>query len=84
MPSLLRRIADRFHVDIKPALLNEFLMLNLFAILIGMAIHGMGRLPVVEREDEKKLVGFITRSDIIKAHRKKMEEEGLATPSEGS
>jgi CBS domain-containing protein len=41
-------------------------------------------LPVVDREDEKKLVGFITRSDIIKAHRKKMEEEGLATPSEGS
>jgi CIC family chloride channel protein len=34
---LLRRIADRFHIDIKPALLNEFLMLNAFAILIGMA-----------------------------------------------
>jgi CIC family chloride channel protein len=34
---LLRRIADRFHIHIKPALLNEFLMLNAFAILIGMA-----------------------------------------------
>ncbi len=49
-----------------------------------MAIHGTGRLLVVEREDGKKLVGFITRCDIVKAHKKKMEEEGLATPSKGS
>ncbi len=70
--------------DINPALLNEFLILNAFAILIGTAIHGTGRLPVVEREDEKKVVGFITRSDIINAHRKIMEEEGLAAPSKGS
>ncbi|MEE9223818.1 MAG: hypothetical protein V3U51_03620 [Thermoplasmata archaeon] len=70
---MLRRIADRIHIDIKPALLNEFLML-----------HGTGTLPVVEREDEKKVVGFIIRSDIIKAHRKKMEEEGLGAPNKGS
>jgi CIC family chloride channel protein len=57
---------------------------DLNSVLERMAIHNIGRLPVVDREDEKKLVGFITRSDIIKAHRKKMEEEGLATPSEGS
>ena len=53
-------------------------------VLERMAIHGIGRLPVVDREDEKKLVGFITRSDIIKAHRKKVEEEGLAEPSDRS
>lgn len=52
-----------------------------FLLLIILPI---GELLVVEREDKKKLVGFITRSDIIKAHRKKMEEEGLATPSKGS
>jgi CIC family chloride channel protein len=57
---------------------------DLNSVLERMAIHGIGRLPVVDREDEKRLVGFITRSDIIKAHRKKMEEEGLATPSKGS
>jgi len=80
----LRRIGESFHIDIKPALLNEFLMLNVFAILIGMAIHGIWRLPVVTREDKRKPVGFITRSDIIKAHRKKVEEEGFAVPSKGS
>lgn len=50
-------------------------------VLERMALHGIGRLPVVDRENEKKLVGFITRSDIIKAHRKKVEEEGLADSS---
>ncbi len=57
---------------------------GLHLILERMAIHGIGRLPVVDRMDSKKLVGFITRSDIIKAHRKKIEEEGLAVPSHGS
>ena len=49
-----------------------------------LTILPIGELLVVEREDEKELVGFIPRSDIIKAHRKKMEEEGLAAPSKGS
>jgi CIC family chloride channel protein len=53
---------------------------GLHDVLERMAIHGIGRLPVVDRKNEKLLVGFITRSDIIKAHRKKVEEEGLAIP----
>jgi CIC family chloride channel protein len=53
-------------------------------VLERMAINEIGRLPVVDRADEKRLVGFITRSDIIKAHRKKIEEEGLANPNNGS
>ncbi|UCD91604.1 MAG: chloride channel protein [Methanobacteriota archaeon] len=53
---------------------------NLNEVLEKMALSGIGRLPVVSREDEKRLVGFITRSDIIKAHRKKVEEEGHAIP----
>ncbi len=36
--------------------------------LIKLVTRGVGRLPVVEREDKKKLVGLITRSDIMKAH----------------
>ncbi|MFQ5884892.1 MAG: CBS domain-containing protein, partial [Thermoplasmata archaeon] len=53
---------------------------DLNEVLEKMALSGIGRLPVVSREDEKKLVGFITRSDIIKAHRKKVVEEGHAIP----
>jgi len=53
---------------------------NLNEVLEKMALSGIGRLPVVSREDERKLVGFITRSDIIKAHRKKVVEEGHAIP----
>ncbi|MFQ5884518.1 MAG: CBS domain-containing protein, partial [Thermoplasmata archaeon] len=49
-------------------------------VLEKMALFGIGRLPVVSRQDEKKLVGFIARSDIIKAHRKKVEEEKRAIP----
>ncbi|MCK4444066.1 MAG: chloride channel protein, partial [Thermoplasmata archaeon] len=37
MSSRFRKLGEWFHIDIKPALLNEFLMLNIFAILIGMA-----------------------------------------------
>ncbi|MFQ5883958.1 MAG: chloride channel protein, partial [Thermoplasmata archaeon] len=37
MSSLLKRFKERFRIDIKPALLNEYLTLNIFAVLIGMA-----------------------------------------------
>ncbi len=56
---------------------------DLNEVLEKMALWGIGRLPVVSRENEKKLVGFITRSDIIKAHRKKVEEDGNAFPYMG-
>ena len=36
--------------------------------LIKLVERDIGRLPVVERKDERKLVGLITRSDIVKAH----------------
>lgn len=53
---------------------------NLNEVLEKMALSGIGRLPVVARKDEKRLVGFITRSDIIKAHRKRVMEEGHSIP----
>ncbi|MFQ5884195.1 MAG: chloride channel protein, partial [Thermoplasmata archaeon] len=37
MPSIRKRLSERFHIDIKPALLNEYLTLNIFAVFIGMA-----------------------------------------------
>lgn len=41
---------------------------DLESALIKLVKMDIGRLPVVERGDEKKLVGFITKGDIIKAH----------------
>jgi chloride channel protein, CIC family len=39
-----------------------------------MAIHNIGRLPVVDRNQPKKLIGFITRSDLLTAHRKRLTD----------
>ena len=39
-----------------------------------MVNHGIGRLPVVLRDEPKKIVGMITRSDILSANRHRMEE----------
>ncbi|MDI3498714.1 chloride channel protein [Archaeoglobus sp.] len=36
--------------------------------LIKLTQKGIGRLPVVDRNDERKLLGLLTRSDIMKAH----------------
>jgi len=36
--------------------------------LIKLVEKGIGRLPVVDRNDERRLLGMITRSDIMKAH----------------
>lgn len=38
--------------------------------LIKLVEKNIGRLPVVDHNDERKLLGLITRSDIIKAHAK--------------
>ncbi|HZU35867.1 MAG TPA: chloride channel protein [Gemmataceae bacterium] len=40
-----------------------------------MAQGGVGRLPVVSPEDPKKLVGIVTRSDLLKPRFREMEEE---------
>jgi len=41
--------------------------------LIKLVDKGVGRLPVVDREDERKLLGLITRSDIMKAHAREVK-----------
>jgi H+/Cl- antiporter ClcA len=40
-----------------------------------MAQAGVGRLPVVSREDPKRLLGIITRSDLLKPRARQAEEE---------
>ncbi|MGZ3457819.1 MAG: chloride channel protein [Archangium sp.] len=40
-----------------------------------MVREDVGRLPVVRREEPWKVVGIITRSDLLGAHRKRLEEE---------
>ncbi len=41
-----------------------------------MAEHGVGRLPVVSPEEPTKVIGMITRSDILKPRARNVEEEG--------
>jgi len=40
-----------------------------------MARHKIGRLPVVSPKDPRRLVGFLTRSDLIKPNLRHFEEE---------
>jgi len=40
-----------------------------------MVRENVGRLPVVDREAPDRLVGFITRSDLLSAHARRLEEE---------
>jgi predicted transcriptional regulator len=39
-----------------------------------MVYHDLGRLPVVSRQDPKHVIGIITRSDLLRAHRQRLEE----------
>jgi chloride channel protein, CIC family len=46
-----------------------------------MLQEGVGRLPVVTREDPRKPMGILTRSDLIAAHRRRLEETHVAEQS---
>jgi H+/Cl- antiporter ClcA len=39
-----------------------------------MVNHDIGRLPVMSREQPGKLVGIITRADVLRAHRRRLDE----------
>jgi chloride channel protein, CIC family len=43
-----------------------------------MVREGVGRLPVVSRDDHRKVIGILTRSDLLSAHRQRLEELDLA------
>jgi CBS domain-containing protein len=40
-----------------------------------MVAEDIGRLPVVSREDRKKVVGMLTRSDLLSAHGRRLDEK---------
>jgi CIC family chloride channel protein len=39
-----------------------------------MVIEGVGRLPVVSKENPEKVIAMITRSDLLSAHKKRLDE----------
>jgi chloride channel protein, CIC family len=43
-----------------------------------MVREDVGRLPVVSREDPRKVVGMLTRSDLLSAHKRRLEEIDFA------
>ncbi len=43
--------------------------------VMKMAANGFGRLPVVSRSDQRKIVGYIGRSGVMLARQKRLEEE---------
>jgi CIC family chloride channel protein len=47
---------------------------SLYEALVKLGAKDVGRIPVVDRDDNKKLLGVLRRHDIIKAYRKKLEE----------
>ena len=46
-----------------------------------MLQEGVGRLPVVSRNEPRKPIGIITRSDLLSAHRRRLEETHVAEQS---
>ena len=42
-----------------------------------MLYYDIGRLPIVSRQDDRQLVGYMDRAAVIAAHRRGMHEEGI-------
>ncbi len=47
-------------------------------VVEAMLTADVGRIPVVETPGSRKVVGIITRSDIVRAHRERIEERSVA------
>jgi CIC family chloride channel protein len=45
---------------------------SLDVVLKRLAAHDIGRLPVVSRQEPGKLLGIITRSDIVKSYNREI------------
>ncbi len=45
--------------------------------MFRMLQHNIGRLPVVSREDPRRMVGYFNRSSILEAWSRQMDEEGV-------
>jgi CBS domain-containing protein len=45
-----------------------------------MLRHHVGRLPVVSRDDQRKLLGYIGRAEVMSARLRRIEEEQVREP----
>jgi len=45
-----------------------------------MLRHNIGRLPVVEHGDPRRIVGYLGRPNVMAAHRRRIEEEHVREP----
>ena len=66
-----KKIGDVATRDVEVAYPDE----TLEAVLRRLASKQIGRLPVVDRLDKTKLLGLITRSDIVNSYNKKVVEK---------
>jgi predicted transcriptional regulator len=46
-----------------------------------MVNHSIGRLPVVSRERPHRLIGIITRSDVLSVFQRHLKESELQSPT---
>jgi CBS domain-containing protein len=46
-----------------------------------MVRHGVGRLPVVRRDNPRQLAGIITRSDILSVYERRLQDSTPAAPT---
>jgi CBS domain-containing protein len=46
-----------------------------------MVNHGIGRLPVVRRDNPRELLGMITRSDLLSVYRRRVDEARRESPT---
>jgi chloride channel protein, CIC family len=46
-----------------------------------MVNHDIGRLPVIDRDNPSRVIGMITRSDVLSAHRARLRDTSEAKPT---
>jgi CIC family chloride channel protein len=72
-PSTEMTVAEAGSTELTVAFADE----PLHAALTKMLNRNVGRLPVVERQNQKKIVGYLGRAAILSARMKIHEEENL-------
>ena len=68
---LERRVGEIMSTDLVVAYADE----SLAEAMAKFDQHGVGRLPVVARQDPRRLVGFLTRSDVLGAYNRALVDE---------
>lgn len=53
---------------------------SVFAAVSNMLEHNLGRLPVVDRDDPQRMVGYLTRASVMTSWRERLHEEVVREP----